>query len=71
MSKFTIEINDTAEGVEYTGTVDDPVNPGSPTHQFAAALRKFPEMLPEFMQTAINKLGESDVTPVTSDAPTV
>lgn len=71
MSKFTIEINDTAEGVEYTGTVDDPVNPGSPTHQFAAALRKFPELLPEFMQTAINKLGESDVTPVTLDVPTV
>lgn len=62
MSKFTIEIADTSEGVEYTGTVDDPVNPNSPTHQFAAALRKFPDLLPEFMQAAINKLGETDVT---------
>ena len=67
MSKFNLEINDTAEGIEYTGTVDEPVNPNSPSHQFAAALRKFPDLLPEFMQSAINKLGESDVTP---DAPT-
>ena len=66
MSKFTIEINDTFEGVEYTGTVDDPVNPNSPCHQFAAALRKFPVLLPEFMQSAINKLGE---TPVSEDTP--
>ena len=61
MSKFTLEITDTAEGVEYTGTVSEPVNPSSPTHQFAAALRAFPDLLPEFMQAAINKLGETPV----------
>ena len=62
MSKFNLEINDTADGIEYTGTVDDPVNPNSPSHQFAAALRKFPDLLPEFMQAAINKLGETPVS---------
>lgn len=67
MSKFTLEINDTPEGVEYTGTVDDPVNPSSPCHQFAAALRKFPDLLPEFMQSAINKLGETSVSEATAE----
>ena len=61
MSKFTLEITDNEQGVEYTGTVSEPVNPSSPCHQFAAALRKFPDLLPEFMQAAINKLGETPV----------
>lgn len=59
MNKCIIELEDAPEGVQYTVIISNPADPTSPSHQFAAALNKFPEMLTEFMQTCVNRLSET------------
>lgn len=64
MNKFTLTITDSDNGVEFEGVISQPADATSPAHQFAAGLAKHPEMLTPFMQSVINKLGE---TPVESE----